>query len=117
MALEEGNDGKNGGNEMKTKTEAARTPIPWKQGVNYPERIISGNRFIATTCDERDNPSPEDIANAAFIARAVNSHADLLFLLKEKVRAYEDGGIEAGGYGGQEWLAGAKKAIAKAEEQ
>ena len=58
--------------------ESKRTPGPWKSsnGIIYGDGMI-----VATTSLAPDSISAD--RNAAFIVRAVNSHADLLAALKE----------------------------------
>ena len=54
---------------METKI-TKHSPAPWKIRINYPERVINGNRTIAECCDRVNSPSNEDLANAKLIAAA-----------------------------------------------
>lgn len=58
---------------------APHTAVPWESdGLNIHESA-SSHRVLATTCgDLIETKKEESDANAAFIVRAVNSHADLL---------------------------------------
>lgn len=52
--------------------KAQHTAGPWKQGINYPERIIGGNKIIAYSGQLPDDGlvTEEEKANARLIAAA-----------------------------------------------
>lgn len=82
---------------MNTKPQdVTHTPLPWQsagcgiyQSDQWQDGIQNGGRLIGTTYaaenDPNDNqvPSDQDLANAALIVRAVNSHAALVEALKD----------------------------------
>jgi hypothetical protein len=80
---------------------SAHSPLPWSVGVaNSGDQIDDGAPGIEsadgwTVCDVWPSACPDcdslrfAIANAEFIVRAVNSHADLLAALKAIVAADE----------------------------
>lgn len=49
------------------------TPTPWRQGTNYPCRIIADEASIGSTClpDDEGHENETELANAAFIALAL----------------------------------------------
>ena len=71
---------------MKGDEQMTHTPIPWKldaKPTDYPQAVASSDgTVVAITGNDR--------ANAAFIVRAVNSHADLLAALESIVGIIAD---------------------------
>jgi len=73
---------------MTTKNEVKHTPTPWKLETRKPGQFaIKGDDGTYTvalieTFDPRVEHA-EDSANAAFIVRAVNSHEELLAIVKD----------------------------------
>lgn len=89
------------------KTSAKHTPTPWevKGNLNKIE-----NAKGLTVCDLRSNTVDAD-ADAEFIVRAVNSHEELLAVVRNLVTCMD---AEPDGFH-VAFIAQAKKAIAKAE--
>lgn len=71
---------------------AEHSKTPWRLGKNGgDDTVFAGNRVVAM-CDTDVNAPHVDKANAAFIVRAVNCHAELvaaLELLVADVAGYE----------------------------
>jgi hypothetical protein len=96
------------------------TPTPWTYTTTYPagDYVIHA-QGIPWKLAYLSNPDPKIQgkyewpleANAAFIVRAVNAHADMLALLKELID------IEGPCPGNAEWAHKVRAAIAKAEGQ
>lgn len=78
-----------------TNQTTKHTPGPWRQGINFPSRIIAGDgdnsRIVAGTCLPVDEDSPNEIelANACLIAAA----PDLLAALKRTYSTLGDAAI------------------------
>ena len=72
----------------------AHTPLPWRLGRNGADCLIfKGEHKFVADCDSADEDSDgtdEDRANAAFIVRAVNSHAALVATLENILEFMED---------------------------
>lgn len=89
-------------------TRTAHTPGPWI--ACYKSVIVESNNELIADCDARPTTGNEHVANAEFIARACNAHADLLEALRNitnsaaKYRVPNPAYVEA-----------ARAAIAKAE--
>ena len=66
-------------NAAQEKRTMSHTPEPWKQGTNYPGRVLSvpTNRSVAECGLDTDQPSEEELANAARIVACVNGCAGL----------------------------------------
>ena len=61
------------------------TPLPWRVGRNSTDYcVFHGDEKFVADCDTSDDMegTDEDIANAAIIVRAVNSHAALVDAVK-----------------------------------
>ena len=110
-------------NHIEVKGGAMKhTPTPWKQGVNYPERIIGEHEIVAfVNHPELDGkPNDREQANAEFIVRACNSHDELLEACKALVQNLEMEWLP-NGYGQCDYplsyriIKNAKDIIAKAE--
>lgn len=93
---------------MKPQTQApavAHTPLPWQTagcGIYQPDiwrdGINYGGRFVASTFDSElhpDCPSDTDLANAAFICLAVNSHAALVNAVQLALHRLDHRGVLA----------------------
>ncbi len=69
-------------------SKATHTKTPWRIGRNGADYcVFAGDEKFIADCDRSDDMdgSPEDIANAAFIVRAANSHDALVEALKKTV--------------------------------
>jgi hypothetical protein len=75
-------------------SETRHTPTPWETSYrersngSYGQDIYDSNGATIATCEWYSVPTPTGFvtnrtANAEFIVRAVNSHTDLLALVKE----------------------------------
>ena len=74
-------------------SKATHTKTPWRIGRNGADYcVFAGDEKFIADCDRSDDMdgSPEDIANAAFIVRAVNSHAALVATLENILEFMED---------------------------
>jgi hypothetical protein len=69
---------------MKTKEEVKHTPTPWSAELNDGTWDIRHANGTVAMLDKYDDETEQ--ANAAFIVRAVNSHAALLEAAKEIVQ-------------------------------
>mgnify|MGYP001582170115 CR=1 FL=1 len=84
------------------------TPGPWRQGVNYPSRIIAGEgnarTIVGGTClpADEDSPNAVELANARLIASAPT----MLAALKD-VQAAHDGADT-------DWMRAVETAIGRA---
>ena len=89
------------------------TPLPWKAFLSWSgrPRIYAGEHRIGQ-CPIHVNGKKEGIANAEFIVRACNSHANLLEALETLVKCHEDGGFVQPD---DDVIITAKQAIAKAK--
>jgi hypothetical protein len=88
----------------------AHTPIPWKatRYSHYGILVTAKKRAIAGMMYRL----PEDQANAEFIVRACNAHADLLAALEAAIErcVWQEGN-------GSDWIDLARAAIARAKEK
>jgi hypothetical protein len=111
--------------DTEVRENGAHTPTPWKTGTKYPTRVIGGNSdtsmIVAGTALPVDEGSPNEteIANAAFIVRACNSHEALVRELRNLVDFINQYGIrDANGKSLMEdlgYLQEAEAALAAAE--
>lgn len=72
--------------------EVSHTPTPWH--ING-EAIESDHKWVASAGSNGINDEDEDMVNAAFIVRAVNSHEALLQAAKA-IQAWFDNEADAG---------------------
>lgn len=106
---------------MQTKT--AHTPAPWvavpvKGSYKRPVLIQSGTKLVASVNGTQLEPEQPSIgeaeANAEFIVRACNAHADLLEAAKDTLEALElNRDIHGDIYGS--WMNALRAAISKAQ--
>jgi hypothetical protein len=109
---------------------AKHTPTPWEVGL---EDALSGVPFIEINADSENyreicqvsctlvggsswQLTDEDRANAVFLVRAANAHAELVAALEGVLplaEAYADG--KTGSHPDHEWIEVARAALAKAE--
>ena len=73
------------------------TPIPWKiarfeGNVEASGRIVANTMSYSCNGPEGESARQENIANAAFIVTACNSHAALVEALEMTLEMFADGG-------------------------
>jgi len=103
---------------METKEQVMHTPTPWQVFITHGTVDHIGTRGRKVAAFPWDGEHELDIANAEFIARAVNCHEDLLTLARDVRDWYENSGNadpHQKSKGSVELWHAAKAAIAKAE--